>query len=398
VPTKRSPDNRTARSRTAFESDLTKLRDSIQRIDADILDLVARRIVLARRIGRVKRDGDLPTQDFRIEKLVMGRNRRRAGQLGLAPGVADDLSRLLIEHAIRTQDEDRRTTPRKTVVRGERVLIVGGCGGMGRWLARFFDSLGHRVTLFDRASVQAPVEFPSAHDLDRAAQAHSVIVLATPIAVTAPILDRITDSARKALIFDVCSLKGPLLRSIRRGLAAGLRVASIHPLFGHDAEVLAGRNILLCQTPGEDHSREAGRFFAPTTANLVSIPIERHDEMMGCILGLSHLTNLVFARALAASGISYETLSAAGSTTFSAQAKVSRAVSAENQDLYFEIQSESAATPAVLRRFAKAFDSLATAIGAHDRRRFKAIMESTRAYFAPGDQPPRRTDAGRNAR
>ncbi len=75
MPTKRSPDKRMATGRTAFESDLTKLRDSIQRIDADILDLVARRIVLARRIGRVKRDGDLPIQDFRIEKLVMGRNR-----------------------------------------------------------------------------------------------------------------------------------------------------------------------------------------------------------------------------------------------------------------------------------------------------------------------------------
>ncbi len=189
-----------------------------------------------------------------------------------------------------------------------------------------------------------------------------------------------------------------MLRSIRRGLSAGVRVASIHPLFGPDAEVLAGRNILLCQTPGKDHSHEAGRFFAPTTANLVSIPIERHDEMMGCVLGLSHLTNLVFARALAASGISYETLSAAGSTTFSAQAKVSRAVSAENQDLYFEIQSESAATPAVLRRFAKAFDSLASAIGAHDRRRFKAIMESTRSYFTPAARPRRRPGAGRSGK
>ncbi len=398
MPTKRSADDRRGGGRGSIERNMRTLRESVAQIDGEILDLVAKRLLLARRIGRVKRDHGLPVQDFQIERQVVERNRSRAERLGLASPLVDEVTRLLIEHATRVQDADRRLLVQEPSAAGERILVVGGLGGMGRWLARFFSSLGHSVTVLDRPGVRTRTEFPRAQDLARAAVEHSVVALATPIAATAPILDRIVRTGTSALIFDVCSLKQPVRRSIDSALAKGLRVASIHPMFGPDADVLAGRNVLLCRTQGTDHSIVAGRFFEQTTAALVSIPIERHDELMSYVLGLSHLTSLVFARALATSGLSYETLSAAGSTTFASQTRVSRSVSAENQDLYFEIQTESTATPILLRSFSSALEAFATAIRRKDRRRFKSLMDSTRAYFELGSSIRGRSRSKRPAR
>jgi len=125
---------------------------------------------------------------------------------------------------------------------------------MGRWLARFFDSLGHQVSIFDRPSVGTG-RVPRERDLARALKAHTVIVLATPIDATAAVLERIAGVGTDALIFDVCSLKGPIAYAavgyFRRDFASHRSTLC----FGPDVEVLAGRNILLCETKGVDHSR-----------------------------------------------------------------------------------------------------------------------------------------------
>jgi chorismate mutase/prephenate dehydrogenase len=257
--------------KVSADREIEALREAIARIDAHVVDLVARRLALARQIGGIKRSRQLPIQDFHVEKLVIARNRRLARQSGLSPSVADDLSRLLIEHAVHAQNVDRRSPARRKTTRGEQVLIIGGLGGMGRWLARFFDSLGHQVSIFDRPSVGTRSEFPRERDLARAVKAHTVIVLATPIDATAAVLERIAAVGTEALIFDVCSLKGPIAYTARRAISEGLRFASIHPMFGPDVEVLAGRNILLCETKGVDHSRAVASFFEHTSASLISI-------------------------------------------------------------------------------------------------------------------------------
>ena len=153
-------------------------------------------------------------------------------------------------------------------------------------------------------------------------------------------------------------------------------------MFGPQAQLLAGRNILLCETGDPSLVEEAAALFRESSASLVRVPLEEHDELMGYILGLSHLTSLAFAATLARSGRAFADLKRSGSTTFAAQAQVTDAVVRENQDLYYEIQADNRATPRVLDLLRRALEDYARAIEGRDREAFKRLMERSRDYFA----------------
>lgn len=360
---------------------LKGLRVEVARTDEQIMKLIARRLDLARRVGEIKLKAGLPIQDYNVEKMVLERNLRRARELELPPEIAEDVTRTLIHYAVQVQDERHRRARRRQRTRATTVLVVGGCGAMGNWIARYFNSFGYSIAIFDERRDATPAEFAIVEDLERAARRSGIIALATPISATPELLRRIAATRTKALVFDICSLKSPLYGAIDEALAAGIRVTSVHPMFGPGASMLAGRNIVFCETGPKDYSRFARSLFEATTARLIDVPLRMHDRFMGYVLGLSHLVNLVFGRALALSGFSYPELQELSSTTFNAQTKVSEAVARENQDLYYEIQTANDETPEVLSGFSTALEELASAIIAKDRKGFRELMDSARHFF-----------------
>ncbi len=366
------------------ENDLSTLRSEIRQIDEAILKLAAQRQELARRVGEAKLAHNLPIKDFKVEKEVIGNHRARARELGFYEDMGEEIARLLIKYSCWVQEEYKGRARSRSSATQKRVLVAGGLGLMGQWMARFFESFGHAVTLLDvkQGGSGAEAPFPIAQDPVAAAQNAEVIVLATPIAATASVIELLAATKTKALVFDICSLKSPLLSTIELARKNGLRITSVHPMFGPSVQYLAGRNILLCDTGDAALTDEAALLFKECTANLVRVPLTKHDEFMGYILGLSHLTSLVFADTLTRGGLPYAALKGVGSTTFTTQAGVTEAVVAENQDLYYEIQAENGFTGKVLEGMKRSLDEYAGAIGAKDRAAFKALMERSRKYFS----------------
>lgn len=76
--------------------ELGEIRVEIENIDRAIIDLVARRVDLARRVGKVKRAAGLPTLDPPREAAVV----RRAGALAREAGLDDEDVRYIFWHLI----------------------------------------------------------------------------------------------------------------------------------------------------------------------------------------------------------------------------------------------------------------------------------------------------------
>ena len=72
---------------------------------------------------------------------------------------------------------------------------------------------------------------------------------------------------------------------------------------------------------------------------------EEHDRRMGLVMGLTHLANLVFARALAQSLLAASELDEVAGVTFHTQVGTCAEVGAENPGLYYVIQALNAITP-----------------------------------------------------
>jgi chorismate mutase/prephenate dehydrogenase len=147
------------------------------------------------------------------------------------------------------------------------------------------------------------------------------------------------------------------LPALQRLARQGLRVTSIHPMFGPDTELLSGRHVLFLEVGVPAATRQAIELFEPTMARQIEMPLEDHDRLIAFVLGLSHALNIAF---------------------FTVAAKVA----GENPQLYFEIQHDNPHGEDALHALAAAVDRLRRIVSAGDRGAFVALMESGREYLA----------------
>src|SRR5690242_2609277 len=103
---------------------LDTLRERLTAIDRQMVSLVAERKRLAAEVARVKRVTGFPTRDYERERDVILGARRSAEELGVSPGLAEDLLRLLIRSSLTTQEQ--ASVVARGAGSGRRVLVIGG--------------------------------------------------------------------------------------------------------------------------------------------------------------------------------------------------------------------------------------------------------------------------------
>jgi chorismate mutase/prephenate dehydratase len=95
---------------------IERWRDEIDAIDAELLSLLNRRVLLAREVGRRKRGAGLPLRDARRERRILARARERnRGPLGGA--AVERLFRAILAESRRAT---RHTLARKPAAGAER--------------------------------------------------------------------------------------------------------------------------------------------------------------------------------------------------------------------------------------------------------------------------------------
>jgi chorismate mutase/prephenate dehydrogenase len=357
---------------------LTSLRDRLAGIDTSLLELVAQRQALVTEIGRIKSAAGRQTRDYAQEKEVVNRARRSAATLGLNANLAEELLLLLIRASLTAQEQDRVQASGEGG--GRRVLIIGGAGKMGRWLARFLASQGFAVEVADPAA--AGDELPHIADWHASALEHDIIVVAAPLRTSCTVLEELAVRRPRGLVFDIGSLKTPLRPGLLALQAAGVAVTSVHPMFGPDTELLSGRHVIFVDVGHADATRRARELFASTMAVQVEMDLDSHDRLVAYILGLSHAVNIAFFTALAESGEKAQRLAQLSSTTFDSQLEVARRVAAENPHLYYEIQSLNEYGEESLSALLSAVERLHASVKSGDEATFTAMMERGAQYLA----------------
>ena len=82
---------------------LSQLRSSLEQIDQELLELVARRLSLAHPITVAKQSESLPIRDERQESEVLAKVQRIGRGHGLNPDRVDALFRLLLDWSVEEQ-------------------------------------------------------------------------------------------------------------------------------------------------------------------------------------------------------------------------------------------------------------------------------------------------------
>src|ERR1700683_3279113 len=349
---------------------LDDLRAALSDLDGELLALVSRRQALSEQVAAVKRATGRATRDFAREREVILRGRNTAERLKISPDLAESLLRQLIQSSLATQEQARVAAQAQGS--GKRALVIGGHGKMGGWFAEFLASQGFRVAIAD-PMVGLP-GFDEVADWQNGPLDFDLIVLATPLSVTTPLLEFLAKRAPRGLIFDLGSLKTPLRAGLEALVKAGCRVTSLHPMFGPDTALLSGPHVTVIDLGHKEALQEAQDLFAPTMAERVVMGLDEHDRLIAYVLGLSHALNIAFFTALAESGEAAPRLARLSSTTFDAQFDIASNVAEESPELYFEIQRLNDFGAESLNALARAVESVRGAVMAGDQARFKALV------------------------
>jgi chorismate mutase/prephenate dehydrogenase len=362
---------------TDSQESLGRLRAELDAIDGELVDMAARRQAIVAEIGQLKRSHRQPTRDYSREREVRELARERAARRGLDPDLGERLVGAMIEASLTSQERDRLEA--LGTGGGRSALVIGGAGRMGRWFTEFLATQGWAVTVSDPAGPVPGVPWHA--DWREPARSAELIVVAAPLAATAAILGELVAIRPPGLVVEIGSIKAPVAGALAALRDAGVAVASIHPMFGPDVRLLAGRHVILVDIGAAPAQAEARALFEQTSAGLAEMSLEEHDRLVAWVLGLSHAINISFFTALRDSGRSIAELAAFASTTFGAQLKVASRVAQENPELYFEIQSTNPHGIEPLRALAAAAKAVEQAVAAGDGAAFSALMRAGAAYL-----------------
>lgn len=75
------------------------LRDQIDAIDAELVDLIAKRIEVARKIARIKKQEQLPILDGSREEAIKAKVRDLAKAEGISPHVMEEVLQLILDYS-----------------------------------------------------------------------------------------------------------------------------------------------------------------------------------------------------------------------------------------------------------------------------------------------------------
>ena len=276
---------------TPSENIIERCRNGISAIDREIFALIKKREQLSAEVGVAKRNLNVPDRDFAREKTVFDQAIALAKDLGLSESFAILLQRLIIENSLSRQERDR--IKMSSAQDALSVLVIGGAGRLGRWLVDFFADCGHHVSIIDKGD---PLNY-SVNDYD-------LIVVATPIRISVQILNDLGKlSITKPVVFDVSSVKAPVQHALKSLGQQGVKVTSLHPMFGPSVKLLFGKHIIITSLGIKEADDLATSLFKATSLELVPMSIDEHDRAMSSLLSLSHLVNISFGAALHHSGL-----------------------------------------------------------------------------------------------
>jgi chorismate mutase/prephenate dehydrogenase len=350
------------------------LRYEIEKIDSDILELIARRAEVSREIGLTKAKDGLEIRDRSREKAVITQFAKKAKLLGVGTRLANDVAKLLISDSVSIQEAEVEKP-----LKGKTALVVGGAGRMGEWFCRFLSNRGAEVAIWDpRGRLRG---YESLETMEWAAASSDIVVIASPLGVAPSELEMVLDSSPAGLVFDLCSIKSHIAAQLREAAADGFLISSIHPMFGPKACSPKGKNVVVCDCGSEEANDRVSQLFSSAGSHVSHTSLDAHDELMAYVLGLSHLCSLVFAGTIRASGKDMAELKKVQGPSFERMSRMARELSNESKRVYHDIQALNPSTRKVVSSMEQVLRELKKASLDADPVMFAEMMRSNGEYL-----------------
>lgn len=347
--------------------ELNVLRDKIDAVDKQLIDLLAARLALVGEVGEVKSRHGLPIYAPDREASMLARRRAEAEQLGVPGDLIEDVLRRVMRESYASEKDTGFKCIKPDL---GKVVIIGGQGQLGRLFGHMFSLSGYWVETLEQADWARADEILAGAGL---------VMVAVPIDITCQIIDRLGNLPTHCLLVDVTSVKAAPLEhmlAVHQGPVLGL-----HPMFGPDVASLAKQVIVCCQGRNPAASQWLLDQMTIWGARLQQVEAKAHDEAMTLIQALRHFATFAYGWHLSREQANLDRLLSLSSPIYRLELAMVGRLFAQDPHLYADIILSSPQNLAMIRRYYQNFGEALGLLDRGDRDGFIEAFSQVSGFF-----------------
>ncbi|HBF73219.1 MAG TPA: bifunctional chorismate mutase/prephenate dehydrogenase, partial [Alteromonas australica] len=264
-----------------FSQQLNTLREGIDELDSQLVELLAKRSALTTQVGQIKAEAGMPVYVPEREKALITSRRAQAEAQGVSPDLTEDLLRRIMRESYHTQNNRYRCVNPSL----GQVVVIGGAGALGKVFVGLFERSGYQVTVVEQEDWQSG-------DAQQTLSQAALVIVAVPINVTEHVIAQLTMLPEDCILADITSIKDKPLKAMLEAHQGP--VVGLHPMFGPDAPGMIKQVVVVCDGRQQQRYRwliDQMRIWGATIHQSTS---QEHDKAMAYIQVMRHFNTFVY--------------------------------------------------------------------------------------------------------
>jgi len=346
---------------------LSELRNEIDATDNELIEIIARRAKLTAEVGEVKRSLKQPLYVPERERSLIKERRKKAKDAGLSEELIEDVVRRIIRESYRTQTSQAAATSSQL---DRPVFVFGGKGALGTRLVSQLEQTGYSVIAIDKDDA-----WPTENELAQA----QLVLMSVPVNMTVELIRQLPPLAKDCVLADLTSIKGAPLKAMlqqHQGPVVGL-----HPMFGPSVQNLAKQLVVVTHGRNQNQYQWVLDQFINWGAHLHEVDANKHDDAMGWIQAMRHLSTFAYGVHLASEQVDIKELLELSSPIYRMELMMIGRLFAQNAELYADIIAANKSKFSSIRRYLQRFSSIIDDIEAGKKADFVRLFSEVSEYF-----------------
>ncbi|WP_394129730.1 bifunctional chorismate mutase/prephenate dehydrogenase [Shewanella maritima] len=354
-------------------ADLEQLRDLIDGVDKQLLNLLRKRLDLVAQVGAVKHAAGVPIYAPQREAAMLAKRRAEAESMGISPQLIEDvLRRLMRESYLNEKDVGFKQV--KTDL--GHVVIVGGEGQLGQLFGQMLSLSGYEVKTLDKDDWMN-----AKHLFDGA----GMVLVTVPIKVTCDVIrTHLTQLPSDCILADLTSIKGEPVQAMldaHQGPVVGL-----HPMFGPDVGSLAKQVVVVCHGRDEHEYQWLLEQIQIWGARIVVAEPQNHDSAMQLVQAMRHFSSFVYGLNLCKEQADIDNLLQFSSPIYRLELAMVGRLFAQDPELYADIIFAQQGSLVAISDYLENYQEALTLLKSGNREAFVEQFKQVAQWF--GDFAP----------
>lgn len=266
-------------------SEIDILRKEIDKVDEEIIKLIISRFELAKKIGQIKRQNNLPLTDEDREVKVKNKWLLLAKKYGLSESFVEAFLPILFSYAKLYQISTTK----------KRRIVILGYGGMARSLASLFRLTNQEVVITGRdlnkaKKVSEEFNFVTMDVISAVKWGELIISTFPPSVLFSDISLKVYSNIKGKIFMDISSSKKAIFSYIEeKSLKEEFIYVSLHPLFGPYIYPVGEKIVIIpSKSSSENIIQDLTKFFRDNGLNPLVTTLEEHEKAMAIVQVLPH--------------------------------------------------------------------------------------------------------------